>query len=146
MFEPFNKETASTIDRVAWILCQIYDDDAPLRWTSHRWPARCMASSKEFMYELAKMTTPTKHDREALVKQVYEEIGRYGVRCSETKELAPSRSLLDAIAALTAQGGEQTADSVSVPRAMLELWLTLDDIRSIKQDICANVLAAKEGK
>lgn len=58
MFEPFNKETARTaskVDRVAWILCQIYDDDAPLRWTSHRGPARCMASSKEFMSELAKL-------------------------------------------------------------------------------------------
>ena len=55
MFETFNKETASTADRIAWILCQIYDDDAPLRWTSHRGPAICIASSKELMSELAKL-------------------------------------------------------------------------------------------
>ena len=46
------------------------------------------------------MTTPT--DREALVKLLTEEIGSYGVQCSETKELSPSKSLTDALASITA--------------------------------------------
>lgn len=35
MYEPYNEAAASTVDRVAWALCQIIDDDAPMRWT---WP------------------------------------------------------------------------------------------------------------
>jgi hypothetical protein len=30
---------------VAWVLCQILDDDAPLRWSRHLTTARCLVGS-----------------------------------------------------------------------------------------------------
>lgn len=50
--EPFNKETACPEDRVAWVLCQILDDDAPLRWTRYRFAAVCIAANSEVMKDL----------------------------------------------------------------------------------------------
>lgn len=52
MFEPFDKETASTEDRIAWTLCQIIDDDAPMRWTRYRGIAICIARNDELMKDL----------------------------------------------------------------------------------------------
>jgi hypothetical protein len=52
MYEPFDKETASTRDRIAWALCQIIDDDAPLRWTRYRGPSECIAKNPELMADL----------------------------------------------------------------------------------------------
>jgi hypothetical protein len=52
MFEPFNPETASTEDRVAWALCQIIDDDAPMRWTRYRFAAECIAKNPTLMADL----------------------------------------------------------------------------------------------
>lgn len=52
LYEPFNKETASTTDRAAWALCQIIDDDAPVGWTRYRFVADCIAGSKELMTDL----------------------------------------------------------------------------------------------
>jgi hypothetical protein len=52
MYEPFNKSTASAIDRVAWSLCQIIDDDAPMRWTRYRFVAECIAKNQEIMNDL----------------------------------------------------------------------------------------------
>lgn len=52
MFEPYNKEAASTEDRIAWALCQIIDDDAPMRWTRYRFAAICIARSEELMADL----------------------------------------------------------------------------------------------
>lgn len=52
MFEPYNKETASLEDRIAWTLCQIIDDSAPLRWTRYRFAAACIAANKELMADL----------------------------------------------------------------------------------------------
>lgn len=52
MYTPFNKETANTTDRIAWVLCQIIDDDAPLRWTRYRSAAVCIARNPELMSEL----------------------------------------------------------------------------------------------
>jgi hypothetical protein len=57
MYEPFDKETASTTDRVAWVLCQIIDDDAPMRWTRYRSAAACIASNKEVMDDLQQLAT-----------------------------------------------------------------------------------------
>ena len=54
-FETFDKETANTTDRIAWVLCQIIDDDAPLRWTRYRFAAKCLATNKEVMADLAKL-------------------------------------------------------------------------------------------
>ncbi len=56
MYEPFNKETASPRDRVAWALCQIIDDDAPMRWTRYRGAAGCIANNPEVMADLAELS------------------------------------------------------------------------------------------
>lgn len=34
-YEPYIPEIASINDRIAWALCQIIDDDAPMRWTRY---------------------------------------------------------------------------------------------------------------
>ena len=47
MDEPYDEETANATDRAAWILCQIIDDDAPMRWTRYRFAAGCIANNKE---------------------------------------------------------------------------------------------------
>lgn len=52
MFTPYDKNTASPEDRIAWALCQIIDDDAPLRWTRYRGVAVCMAHNPELMADL----------------------------------------------------------------------------------------------
>jgi hypothetical protein len=52
MFTPYNKDTASIEDRIAWALCQIIDDDAPMRWTRYRAAARCIAMNHEVMDDL----------------------------------------------------------------------------------------------
>lgn len=49
MFETYDEESASPTDRAAWILCQIVDDDAPIRWTRWRGYASCMANSDELL-------------------------------------------------------------------------------------------------
>ena len=54
-FETYNEETASTQDRIAWVLCQIIDDDAPLRWTRYRFAANCIANNKKLMSGLKKL-------------------------------------------------------------------------------------------
>jgi len=51
-WEPYDKETASATDRVAWALCQIIDDDAPIHWTRYRAPAGWIATNKELMADL----------------------------------------------------------------------------------------------
>jgi len=55
MYEQFDKETADTLDRVAWVLCQIIDDDAPIRWTRYRFAAECIAHNPELMANLQKL-------------------------------------------------------------------------------------------
>ena len=52
MFQPYNEDTASTEDRIAWSLCQIIDDDAPMRWTRYRFAAECIASNPKLMADL----------------------------------------------------------------------------------------------
>lgn len=51
-YTPFDPKTASTTDRVAWALCQIIDDDAPMRWTRYRFAAECIAKNPELMADL----------------------------------------------------------------------------------------------
>lgn len=48
MYEPYNEETASDRDKAAWILCQIIDGDAPMRWTRYRGVVACMVANSEF--------------------------------------------------------------------------------------------------
>lgn len=55
MYETYNKETACTRDRVAWALCQIIDDDAPMRWTRYRFAAECIALNPEVMADLLEL-------------------------------------------------------------------------------------------
>jgi hypothetical protein len=59
MYEPFDKDTASITDRIAWVLCQIIDDDAPLRWTRYRSVASCIAGNKEVMTDLNQLASET---------------------------------------------------------------------------------------
>lgn len=55
MYTQYNKETASTKDRIAWDLCQIIDDDAPLKWTRYRSVASCIAANPELMADLMEL-------------------------------------------------------------------------------------------
>lgn len=52
MFTPYDKASASPRDRIAWALCQIIDDDAPIRWTRYRFAAECIAGNSELMGDL----------------------------------------------------------------------------------------------
>lgn len=52
MFEQFDETTASMEDKIAWALCQIIDDDAPMRWTRYRFAALCIAKNRELMTNL----------------------------------------------------------------------------------------------
>jgi len=55
MYTPYDEKTASTQDRIAWTLCQIIDDDAPMRWTRYRSAAICIALNPALMEELQKL-------------------------------------------------------------------------------------------
>lgn len=54
-YEPYNPEAASVEDRVAWVLCQIIDDDAPIRWTRYRFVAQCIAKNPSLMADLERL-------------------------------------------------------------------------------------------
>lgn len=69
MYEPYDKDAATVEDRIAWALCQIIDDDAPMRWTRYRFAARCIAKNSEVMADLrmlagAAAPVPAKAKRE----------------------------------------------------------------------------------
>jgi len=55
MYYPYDKETASTIDRAAYTLCQIIDYDAPMRWTRYRFAAECIANNPKLMADLQEL-------------------------------------------------------------------------------------------
>jgi hypothetical protein len=52
MYQPYDPETAPTLDRIAWTLSEIHDANAPLNWTSYRSLARCIARSPDLMEDL----------------------------------------------------------------------------------------------
>ena len=52
MSDPYNRATANTTDRIAWVLCQIIDDDAPAQWTRYRFAAECIARNEKVMADL----------------------------------------------------------------------------------------------
>lgn len=52
MYIPYDPRTACVRDRIAWALCQIIDDDAPVRWTRYRFTAECIARNPEVMRDL----------------------------------------------------------------------------------------------
>jgi len=60
MYQPYDEKTASTKDRIAWKLCQIIDDDAPIRWTRYRAAAELIAGNAEMMADLQALVTPAK--------------------------------------------------------------------------------------
>lgn len=53
-YERFDKETASPVDQLAWLLCQIIDDDAPMRWTRYRGPAVCLLGKTNNLRDIVK--------------------------------------------------------------------------------------------
>jgi len=55
MFETYDERSANTADKIAWALCQIIDDDAPMRWTRYRGVAVCIALNPELMNNLEKL-------------------------------------------------------------------------------------------
>jgi len=54
-YQRYDEETATREDRIAWVLCQIIDDDAPMRWTRYRFAAQCIAHNEKLMADLAKL-------------------------------------------------------------------------------------------
>ena len=52
MYQPYNPATADLTDRIAWALCQIIDDDAPMRWTRFRTAAICIAKNPQLLADL----------------------------------------------------------------------------------------------
>lgn len=59
-WEPYDRDTATAEDQLAWLLCQIIDDDAPLRWTRHRFTASCLLAENNGLREIV-----AKHTEEA---------------------------------------------------------------------------------
>lgn len=57
MYAPYTEATANATDRAAWILCQIIDDDAPMRWTRYRFAAECIAKNLALMDLLKELAT-----------------------------------------------------------------------------------------
>ena len=55
MYQTYDEATASAKDRIAWVLCQIIDDDAPLRWTRYRGAAECIAKNPKLMADLKEL-------------------------------------------------------------------------------------------
>lgn len=58
MYARFDKHTAGPVDRIAWALCQIIDDDAPMRWTRFRFAAECIAKNAQLMADLNSFSAP----------------------------------------------------------------------------------------
>lgn len=57
-YKSYDPETASTVDRAAWVLCQIIDDNAPMGWTRYRFFAECIATNPRLMEDLKKLAPP----------------------------------------------------------------------------------------
>lgn len=62
MYEPYNPVTAPIVDRVAWTLCQIIDDDAPIRWTRYRFAAKCIATNPNLMADLQALSAERREE------------------------------------------------------------------------------------
>ena len=62
-FQTYNEETATTQDRIAWVLCQIIDDDAPLQWTRYRSVAEYIAADHKLMDDLSALRADIRKQR-----------------------------------------------------------------------------------
>jgi hypothetical protein len=47
-YRPYDKTNATPVEKLAWALCQIIDDDAPIRWARYIFVAECLIHSDEF--------------------------------------------------------------------------------------------------
>ena len=65
-YEPYNEATASPEDKIAWGLCQLIDDDAPLNWTRYRSTAKSIATNAVMLDSL--MTLSFEHHDKVQVK------------------------------------------------------------------------------
>jgi hypothetical protein len=167
MYEPFNKITASRADRVAWILCQIIDEDAPMRWTRYRSAAECIAGNEEVMADLLALrravTAPVDltvqgQAAEARLEQAYWEFdarrkgyGQWGARPMSERDAFKSVARQ-----LVADGVAARAEALSKLRVALsklidagefmvpnqELLTGTDAIACLKQWLSANNNAA----
>jgi len=52
MYETYLEDSATPEDKLAWMLCQIIDDDAPLRWTRYRFAAGCLLAPSNKLREI----------------------------------------------------------------------------------------------
>ena len=64
-YERYDEDSANPIDQLAWMLCQIIDDDAPLQWTKYRGPAICLLSKKNNLRNIIK-----RHDEDEQEKKL----------------------------------------------------------------------------
>lgn len=64
MFQTYNKQSATITDRIAWTLCQIIDDDAPLRWAQYRGVAECIARNEKLMADLKALAEQNSRPRQ----------------------------------------------------------------------------------
>lgn len=78
-YEPYDPLMAPLEDRIAWALCQIIDDDAPMHWTRYRFVAGCIVSNPTLMADLqmlcdrkfaAQRTSVRPEELRALVKDL----------------------------------------------------------------------------
>lgn len=52
MYRAYDENTATLEERTAWILCQIIDDDAPLRWSRYLGVVGFLANNDKFIMSL----------------------------------------------------------------------------------------------
>lgn len=62
-YEPYNEATATMTDRVAYALCQIVDDDAPMRWTRWRYVVDCLVTNQQVLQDLNSLRDIQNHKR-----------------------------------------------------------------------------------
>lgn len=53
-YETYERDNATPVDQLAWLLCQIIDDDAPLRWTRYRFAAQCLLAENNPLREIVR--------------------------------------------------------------------------------------------
>lgn len=52
IYEPYNPHIANVEDRIAWELCHIIDEYAPLTWTRYRAFAECIAQNEKLVADI----------------------------------------------------------------------------------------------
>lgn len=57
-FESMPDDDTNTVDRLAYLLSQIIDDDAPIHWTQHRYTAECLLAKENRLLEIVEAHLP----------------------------------------------------------------------------------------